>query len=135
MWSDGTVDGVRIGVLREESGAVRTVVPLSGPDVQRVPEERGALLVSGLRRTANALLTDAAALLGPDERIALEGLRDTGEWEDLADALTARLTGVPDLPETLVAGARRLLLAFDLPVDGCAHLNDRDRWLARWSTR
>jgi hypothetical protein len=134
-WTEGTVDGVRIGVLREEDGAVVTAAPLPGPDVQRVPEARGALLVSGLQRTANALLADAAPLLGPGERTALRALRDTGEWAELADALIARLTGVPHLPDHVAAGARRLLLAFDLPVDGCAHLNDRDRWLACWSTR
>jgi hypothetical protein len=132
-WSDGTVDGVRIGVLREETGAVRTVVPLSGPGVQRVPEEWGALLVSGLRRTVHILLTDAAPFLGLDERTALNALRDTGEWAELADALIARLSRVARLREPLVGGARRLLLAFDLPVDGCLYLNDRDRWLAHWT--
>ena len=130
-WADGTVDSVRIGVLREETGAVRTVVPLPGQDVQQMPEAWGALLVSGLRRTATGLLTDAAPLLGHGERAALESLRATGEWAELADALIARLSGVADLPEPLAAAARRLLLAFDLPVDGCAYLNDRDRLLAR----
>ena len=131
-WADGTVDGVRIGVLRDEAGALHTVAPLPGPNVRRIPEEWGALLVSGLRRTATSLLTDAAPFVGPDERTALNALRDTGEWAELADALVARLSGVPDLPEPLAAAARRLLLAFDLPVDGCAYLNDRDRLLARW---
>ncbi len=132
-WSDGTVDGVWIGVLREETGAVRTVVPLSGPDVQRVPEEWGALLVSGLRRTVHILLTDAAPFLGLDERGVLGALRDTGEWEELADALVARLSRVARLPDPVAAAARRLLLAFDLPVDGCLYLNDRDRWLTLWT--
>jgi hypothetical protein len=133
-WVDDTVDGIRIGVLRDETGAVRTVAPLPGPDVRRMPEPREAiqtLLAGELRRTANALLTDAAPLLGHGERAALESLRATGEWAELADALIARLSGVADLPEPLAAAARRLLLAFDLPVDGCAYLNDRDRLLAR----
>jgi hypothetical protein len=132
-WVDGTVNGIRIGVLRDETGAVRTVVPLSGPEVQRVPEEWGALLVSGLRRTAHILLTDAAPFLGLDERGVLGALRDTGEWEELADALIARLSRVARLPNPVATAARRLLLAFDLPVDGCLYLNDRDRWLAHWT--
>jgi hypothetical protein len=135
-WVDGTADGIRVGVLRDETGAVRTVAPLPGSDVRWMPEPREAiqtLLVGELQRTANALLVDAAPLLGPDERTALKALRDTGEWVELADALVARLSGVPDLPEPSAAAARRLLLAFDLPVDGCAYLNDRDRLLARWT--
>ncbi len=135
-WTEGTVDGIRIGVLREATGAVRTIAPLPGPDVRWMPEPRRALqtlLVGALQRTANILLTDAAPFLDPDERAALRALRDAEEWVELADALVARLVDTAELPEPVTAGATRLLLAFDLPVDGCLYLNDRDRWLAHWT--
>jgi hypothetical protein len=135
-WVDGTVDGIRIGVLRDGTGAVRTIAPLPGPDVQRMPEPREAiatLLVGELRRTVNLLLPDAVPFLGPDESTAVRALRDAGEWAELADALIARLVAVPDLPEPVAAAARLILLVFDLPVDGCLYLNDRDRWLEHWT--
>jgi hypothetical protein len=134
-WAEGTIDGIRIGVLREGTGAVRTVAPLPGPDVRWIPEPREAiptLLVGELQRTVNLLLPDAAPFLGPEELTAVRALRDAGEWAELADALIARLVTVPDLPEPVAAAARLILLAFDLPVDGCLYLNDRDRWLALW---
>ena len=137
-WLDGTVDDIRIGVLRDGTGAVRTAAPLPGPGVRRAPSPRGevtTLLVGELKRTATALLADAAPLLAQDERTALKALRDSGEWAELADALIARLVDVPDLPEPLATAAERLLLAFDLPVDGCIHLNDRDRLVTRLHRR
>lgn len=137
-WAERTVDGVRIGVLRDGTGAVRTAAPLPGPDVRRTPSPPGevtTLLVGELKRTATALLTDAAPILAQDERTALKALRDSGEWAELADALVARLVALPDLPEPLATTAEQLLLAFDLPVDGCVHLNDRDRLSARLRRR
>lgn len=122
-WTTGVVDGVRIGVLRDSDGTVRTVAPL-GVRSTGWPQGGGvaASLANGIELSARRLLDVVDARLDPAERQCFEDLLASGEWEELADALAARLQDDPDAAAPL----RTLLRGFDLPVPGCDFINRRD---------
>ena len=134
-WRDGEVDGIRVGALLDAAGALRAVVPLPGPGVRRTPVPDTSvpwLLAASARSAADIVLSARRPAMDPQVGRALRALLDTGEWEELADALAADLLDAPaGLSEWPNQQARELLLTFDLPVEGCEHLNDRDAVLAR----
>ena len=133
-WRDGEVDGIRVGALLDAAGALRAVVPLPGPGVRRTPVPDTSvpwLLAASARSAANIVLSARRPAMDPQVKGALRALLDTGEWEELADALAADLLDAPaGMTEWQNQQARELLLTFDLPVEGCEHLNDRDAVLA-----
>lgn len=135
MWRVGTVDGVGVGALSVADGRLRAVVPIPGPQVRRTPVPDMSLpwlLAAGVRSAASAVLAARGRAMQPAVAEVLQTLLDTGEWEELADALAADLLhGPAGLSGRPAQRARELLRAFDLPVEGCEHLNDRDSVLAR----
>ena len=134
-WRDGEVGGIRVGALLDAAGGLRAVVPLPGPGVRRTPVPDTSVpwvLATSARSAAAVVLTARRPTMDPPVERALRALLDTGEWEELADALAADLLGAPaGMTEWQNQRARELLLTFDLPVEGCEHLNDRDALLAR----
>lgn len=134
-WRDGEVDGIRAGALLDPAGVLRAVVPLPGPGVRRTPVPDTSvpwILAAAVRSTATVVLAARRPMMDPQVERALRALLDTGEWEELADALAADLLDAPaGLSDWQNQQARELLLTFDLPVEGCEHLNDRDVVLAR----
>ncbi len=134
-WREGEVRGVRIGILDDADGARRTIVPLPGPGVARTPLTTTPVpqrLASGVEASGAALLGGLRPLVSETESRCLKALLDTGEWDELADAVAARLMHIHGRSlGNIAARAREMLLAFDLPVEGCAFLNDRDAVLAR----
>lgn len=137
-WLTGTVDEVRMGVLTAPDGSRRTIAPLDGRGVLRgaSPTQEGRV------PTFSDVLADCVAVSarnvlmhfgnGPPSSSAtvLRDLSTAGEWEEFTDVVAA-------LGDRVREQARKeaaiLLRSFDLPVEGCAHLNDRDAILARWA--
>lgn len=136
VWNDGEVHGVRVGVLVGGDGARRSVVPLPGQGVARTPLTTRSLpqrLALGVQQSGAAVIRGLPSLIDRQEVRSLKALLDTGEWDELADAIAARLAVLRGgAPSSVLSRARVMLLAFDLPVEGCAFLNDRDAVLARW---
>lgn len=97
----GVRDGVEIVVLVAGDGAVRTAYPVSGPGVIRNPDraaDPASLTVDDLAAErigdAAAKLLDALADRVPAEDLAVyRELYHVGEWEELADVVTAQVDG------------------------------------------
>lgn len=137
-WFTAVVDDVAIGVLRDAAGAIRVVAPLTdaGPRPRRI---RDVALVDHLVDQIHTLSGLVLRNLDgwPDVRShrALNQLHGCGELDETADAIAAGLLAAALPLSVRVAGyVSRLPHAFDLPVEGCAHLNDRDSVLARLET-
>jgi hypothetical protein len=140
-WRSAPVDDVVVGHLATSAGDVRADFPVVPTHEWREPPHfidprRPALtelIVFGVRVNC----TQLQEVLHPsdEEREVLRQLQLAAEYDELADALIARADQEwPHLDPDARRRARALLRSFDLPVEGCAHLNDRDATLARWAS-
>jgi hypothetical protein len=139
-WHVSVVDAVAVGVLATPDGTLRAVVPEAAPatrlsrhlyvdDEPPTPAELVAAVTGGNCTRLRAVLDFA-----DDEAEVLRQLVLAAEYDELADALVARADQEwPDLDPDVRRRARLLLRSFDLPVEGCAYLNDRDAVLGRWA--
>lgn len=140
VWRTAAIDDVPLGVLTTPAGEQRAVLALAPPEVWLQPSaftdpQRPALaelLVLGLQ--VNCTRLREALPPSGDEAEVWRQLQLAAEYDELADALVARADhDWPTLDPDARQRARALLRTFDLPVEGCAHLNDRDATLARWA--
>lgn len=139
-WRVSVVDQVAVGTLTTPDGRLRVVVPEAAPGTRPrtrlyADEERlaPAELVAGVTG-GNCTRLREVLRLTDDESEVLRQLDLAAEYDELADALIARADqDWPHLDPDARRRARALLRTFDLPVEGCAHLNDRDALLARWA--
>ena len=137
-WLTGVVDEVRMGVLTAPGGSRRTVAPLDGPGVLSGPRstEYGRVptfpdvLAGCVAVSARNVLMNIGIGVPSSSAAVLRDLVTAGECEEFADLLAALGDGVP---EQAREEAAILLRSFDLPVEGCAYLNDRDAVLGRWA--
>jgi hypothetical protein len=139
-WRTAVVDDVAVGVLTTAPGQLRAVVPVAPPATR--PKRRSytdpdrPAAVELLAVVARNNCSRLREVLHPsdEEAEALHQLQLAAEYDELADAVIARADqDWPHLDPDARRRARALLRTFDLPVEGCAHLNDRDATLARWA--
>ena len=140
VWRSAVVDAVTVGVLAAPTGKVRAVVPIAPPatraDVRLFADpDRPTpieLVAFTVRDNCERLQEEMSCPV--DEAEVLRQLHLATEYDELADALIARADQEwPHLDPDARRRARALLRTFDLPVEGCAHLNDRDATLGRWA--
>jgi hypothetical protein len=138
-WRTARVEGVAVGVLATSADEVRAVVPVAPPGTRPgvrhfIDPDRPTLAELLARTVRNSTEQVRLSLVATDEEgEVLRQLHLAAEYDELADALIARadqdwLHLDPDARRR----ARALLRTFDLPVEGCTHLNDRDATLERW---
>jgi hypothetical protein len=116
--------------------AVPVAPPGTRPGIRYFADPHRPTLAELLARTVrNGAGQLRRTLEAPDEEAeVLRQLDLAAEYDELADALIARADqDWPHLDADARRAARVLLRRFDLPVEGCAHLNDRDAILARWA--
>ncbi len=131
---------VHLVVLVEDNGHVHTAYPVSGPGVTRNPDaarDPANPTVADLKENrisffADSVLTSLANRLSPEEYNHYRMLLWSGEWEELADVLAAHAVKVGlGLSADEFSDFEKLLNSYDLPVAGCAFLNDREHILNR----
>lgn len=140
VWRTDTVADVPVGVLTTPARELRAVVPVAPaatrPSIRYFADQdrpTPAELVAYTVRNKCTGLLEALRPSGKETEVWRQ-LQLAGEYDELADALVARADqDWPDLDTDARRRARALLRSFDLPVEGCAHLNDRDTILARWA--
>lgn len=131
---------VHLIVLVEENGHVHTAYPVAGPGVVRNPDtarDPANPTVADLKENrisffADSVLSTLGGRLPPDDLSHYRTLLWSGEWEELADVLAAHV--VKDglrLTSDELSDFEKLLNSYDLPVPGCAFLNDREHILTR----
>lgn len=90
----GVREEVRIVVLLEQSGSIRTAFPVEGPGVVRNPDPTNptvADLAAGrVGHTATQLLARLDGRLGPADRELYAQLHLAGEWDELRSILAAQ---------------------------------------------
>ncbi|MEA5359725.1 EndoU domain-containing protein [Amycolatopsis sp., V23-08] len=131
---------VHLVVLVEENGHVHTAYPVAGPGVTRNPDaarDPANPTVADLRENrisffAESVLSTLGDRLSPEDFTHYRTLLWSGEWEELADVLAAHATKT-DLKFSAdeLSDFEKLLNSYDLPVAGCAFLNDRDHILTQ----
>jgi hypothetical protein len=131
---------VHIVVLVEENGHVHTAYPVAGPGVTRNPDaarDPANPTVADLRENrisffAESVLKMLGDRLSPEDFTHYRTLLWSGEWEELADVLAAHAAKVDlKLSADELSDLEKLLNSYDLPVAGCAFLNDRDHILTQ----
>lgn len=129
---------VHLIVLVEDNGHVHTAYPVAGPGVLRNPDaarDPANPTVADLKENrisffADSFLTTLGNRLSPEDYTHYRTLLWAGEWEELADVLAAHVVKVGlDLSADEVSDFEKLLNSYDLPVPGCAFLNDREHIL------
>ena len=125
-------------VLVEEDGRVYTAYPVAGPGVVRNPDtarDPANPTVADLKENrisffADSVLTTVGDRLKPEDYTHYRTLLWAGEWEELADVLAAHAVkvGLNFSPDEF-SDFEKLLNSYDLPVPGCAFLNDREHIL------
>jgi hypothetical protein len=129
---------VHLVVLVEEDGYVHTGYPVAGPGVVRNPDtarDPANPTVADLKENrisffADSVLTMLGNRLSPEDFMHYRTLLWAGEWEELADVLAAHAVKVDlQLSADELSDLEKLLNSYDLPVAGCAFLNDRDHIL------
>lgn len=137
-WLTDTVDEMRMGVLIAPDGSRRTVAPLDGPGVLSgacsTHEGRVStfpdVLAGCVAVSARNVLMNVGVGVPSSSAAVLGDLVTAGECEEFADLVVALGDRIPGQAREEAA---ILLRSFDLPVEGCAHLDDRDALLARWA--
>jgi hypothetical protein len=131
---------VHVVVLVEDTGHVHTGYPVAGPGVARNPDtarDPANPTVADLKENrisffADRVLTTLGDRLPPEDATHYRTLFWAGEWDELADVLAAHAAKADlKLSADERSDLEKLLNTFDLPVPGCAFLNDRDHILAR----
>ncbi|OXM70898.1 EndoU domain-containing protein [Amycolatopsis vastitatis] len=129
---------VHLIVLVEADGRVYTAYPVAGPGVVRNPDtarDPANPTVADLRENrisffADSVLTTVGGRLSPEDYTHYRTLLWAGEWEELADVLAAHAVKVGlNLSPDEFSDFEKLLNSYDLPVPGCAFLNDREHIL------
>lgn len=132
--------GVHLVVLVEENGHVHTGYPVAGPGVVRnadTAKDPANPTVADLKENrisyfADSVLTLLADRLTPEDFTHYRTLLWSGEWEELVDVLAAHACKVDlKLSPDEFSDFEKLLNTYDLPVAGCAFLNDRGHILER----
>jgi len=129
---------VHLIVLVEENGHVHTAYPVAGPGVVRNPDaarDPANPTVADLKENrisffADSVLTSLAGRLSAEEYTHYRTLLWSGEWEELADVLSAHAVkrGFGFSADEF-SDFEKLLNSYELPVAGCAFLNDREHIL------
>ena len=139
-WQTARVEGIAVGVLATSADEVRAVAPVAPPGtrpgVRHFVDPARPTLPELLARTVrNSTEQVRLSLVATDEESeVLRQLQLAAEYDELADALIARADqDWTHLDPDTRRKARTLLRSFDLPVEGCAYLNDRDALLGRWA--
>ncbi|MEU0796500.1 EndoU domain-containing protein [Amycolatopsis sp. NPDC005961] len=131
---------VHVIVLVEENGHVHTAYPVAGPGVIRNPDAArdpanptvADLAENRISFFADSVLTSVADRLSPEQYTHYRTLLWSGEWEELADVLAAHAVKVGfGFSADEFSDFEKLLNSYDLPVAGCAFLNDREHILNR----
>lgn len=129
---------VHLIVLVEENGNVHTAYPVAGPGVVRNPDaarDPANPTVADLKESrisffGDSVLTSLADRLTPEDYTHYRTLLWSGEWEELADVLAAHAVKLGfGFSSDELSDFEKLLNSYDLPVAGCAFLNDRDHIL------
>ncbi|MCR6489454.1 EndoU domain-containing protein [Amycolatopsis sp. OK19-0408] len=129
---------VHLIVLVEENGHVHTAYPVAGPGVIRnadAARDPANPTVADLQENrisffADSILTSLADRLSPEDYTHYRTLLWSGEWEELADVLSAHATKLGfGFSADEFSDFEKLLNSYDLPVAGCAFLNDREHVL------
>jgi hypothetical protein len=129
---------VHLIVLVEENGHVHTAYPVAGPGVVRNPDaarDPANPTVADLKENrisffADSVLTSLAGRLSPEEYTHYRTLLWSGEWEELADVLSAHAVKRGfGFSSDEFSDFEKLLNSYELPVAGCAFLNDREHIL------
>ncbi|MBB4687339.1 EndoU domain-containing protein [Amycolatopsis jiangsuensis] len=131
--------GVQVAVLVNSDGRVHTGYPLSGhgvvrnPDTARDPANPTVADRAGNRISyfTDSLLRLVTTRVSATDLAHYRELQWSGEWEELADTLSAHFThtGFQLTPDEF-ADFEKLLNSFETPVPDCTYLNDRDHTLA-----
>jgi hypothetical protein len=131
---------VHVVVLVEENGYVHTAYPVAGPGVTRNPDaarDPANPTVADLKENrisffADSVLTMLGDRLSPEDFTHYRTLLWSGEWEELGDVLAAHAAKVDlKLSSDELSDFEKLLNSYDLPIAGCAFLNDRDHILTQ----
>ncbi|SEB39536.1 EndoU nuclease [Amycolatopsis tolypomycina] len=126
---------VHLIVLVEDNGHVHTAYPVAGPGVIRNPDtarDPANPTVADLKGNrisffADSVLTTIGNRLSPEDYTHYRTLLWAGEWEELADVLAAHAYRVGfGFSADEFSDFEKLLNSYDLPVPGCAFLNDRE---------
>jgi hypothetical protein len=139
-WRTAVVDDIAVGVLTTRAGRPRAVVPVAPPATRPKrrpytdPDRPAAVELLAVVARNNCSRLREVLHPSDEEAEVLRQLQLAAEYDELADALVARADQEwPHLDPDARRRARALLRSFDLPVEGCAHLNDRDAVLQRWA--
>lgn len=138
-WRAAVVDEIAVGVLTTPAGRLRAVVPVAPPATRprrrsyTDPDRPAAIELLAVVARNNCSRLHEVLHPTDEEAEVLRQLQLAAEYDELADALIARADREwPHLDPDARRRARALLRTFDLPVEGCTHLNDRDATLERW---
>jgi hypothetical protein len=111
---------------------------VAGPGVVRNPDtarDPANPTVADLRENrisffADSVLTTVGGRLSPEDYTHYRTLLWAGEWEELADVLAAHAYRLGfGFSADEFSDFEKLLNSYDLPVPGCAFLNDREHIL------